>query len=100
MFLNITATITDWSDEDPSHPQCSITLEDNPLADFVELPENLATLRYCSILSGAVRGALEMVNMEVECAMIGEKVRGDDGDVMRVKFKRADTESYPFRDDD
>lgn len=41
-----------------------------------------------------------MVNMEVECVMIGEKVRGDDGDVMRLKFKRADTESYPFRDDD
>ena len=41
-----------------------------------------------------------MVNMDVECVMIAEKVRGDDADVMRVKFIKAGTESYPFRDDD
>lgn len=40
-------------------------LEDNPLADFVELPESLSTLRYSNLLPGVIRGALEMVNMEV-----------------------------------
>lgn len=36
-------------------------LEDNPLADFVELPEQLAGLKYSNLLCGVIRGALEMV---------------------------------------
>lgn len=37
-------------------------LTDNPLADFVELPEEYrAELRYCGLLCGVIRGALEMV---------------------------------------
>lgn len=36
-------------------------LEDNPLTDFVELPEQLQSLKYCNLLCGVVRGALEMV---------------------------------------
>ena len=36
-------------------------LEDNPLTDFVELPEGLAGLKYCNVLAGVIRGALEMV---------------------------------------
>ena len=30
-----------------SHAYCSIVLEENPLADFVELPEHLQDLRSC-----------------------------------------------------
>lgn len=37
-------------------------LEDNPLTDFVELPEQLSNLKYCNLLCGVVRGALEMVS--------------------------------------
>lgn len=36
-------------------------LTDNPLADFVELPEEYRDLKYCNLLCGVVRGALEMV---------------------------------------
>ncbi len=36
-------------------------LTDNPLADFVELPEEYRELKYCNVLAGVVRGALEMV---------------------------------------
>lgn len=36
-------------------------LEDNPLSDFVELPTSLQGLKYCNLLCGVVRGALEMV---------------------------------------
>ena len=38
-------------------------LEDNPLTDFVEIPEGYAGLRYCNVLCGIIRGALEMVRM-------------------------------------
>ena len=36
-------------------------LEDNPLTDFVELPEVYSGLMYCNVLCGIIRGALEMV---------------------------------------
>lgn len=36
-------------------------LEDNPLVDFVELPEDCSNLKYCNVLCGVIRGALEMV---------------------------------------
>ena len=34
-------------------------LEDNPLTDFVELPEGYQNLIYCNMLCGVIRGALE-----------------------------------------
>lgn len=43
-------------------PQHTQVLTDNPLADFVELPEEYrGELRYCGLLCGVIRGALEMV---------------------------------------
>ena len=38
-------------------------LEDNPLVDFVELPDNCSALKYCNVLCGVIRGALEMVKL-------------------------------------
>lgn len=59
MFLGVNATVTNWDAEGTC---CSIVLEDNPLVDFVELPDTCQGLHYCNILSGVIRGALEMVS--------------------------------------
>lgn len=40
---------------------CGQVLEDNPLVDFVELPEGCQRLSFCQLLCGVIRGALEMV---------------------------------------
>jgi trafficking protein particle complex subunit 3 len=58
MFLGVAATVSNWDAEGTT---CSLVLEDNPLVDFVELPDTCQGLRYCNILSGVIRGALEMV---------------------------------------
>lgn len=61
MFLNITPTVTNWSNDDK---QFSLVFEENPLADFVELPDDGRAqdeLWYSNILCGILRGALEMV---------------------------------------
>jgi hypothetical protein len=58
MFLGVTATVTNWDAEGTT---CSFVLEDNPLVDFVELPDTCQGLQYCNVLSGVIRGALEMV---------------------------------------
>jgi len=62
MFLGVTATVTNWDAEGTS---CSFILEDNPLVDFVELPDTCQGLQYCNVLSGVIRGALEMVSSSV-----------------------------------
>lgn len=59
MYLGITPSITNWS---PGGDEFSLILENNPLVDFVELPDNHSTLIYSNLLCGVLRGALEMVS--------------------------------------
>lgn len=62
VFLNITPTVTNWTTD---NKQFSLIFEENPLADFVELPDDGRAqneLWYSNMLCGVVRGALEMVS--------------------------------------
>lgn len=64
IFLNITPTVTNWTAD---NKQFSLVFEDNPLADFVELPDDGRAqdeLWYSNILCGIIRGALEMVGQQ------------------------------------
>ena len=61
IFLNITPTVSNWTAD---NKQFSLIFEENPLADFVELPDDGKAqdeLWYSNILCGVIRGALEMV---------------------------------------
>ena len=61
IFLNVTPIVTNWTSD---NKQFSLTFEENPLADFVELPDDGRAqdeLWYSNILCGILRGALEMV---------------------------------------
>ena len=40
----------------------SLYLEQNPLTEFVELPEDHPNLLFSNIICGVIRGALEMVS--------------------------------------
>jgi trafficking protein particle complex subunit 3 len=44
-------------------PYFTLTIDDNPLAEFVELPEEAieSGLWFSNVLCGVLRGALEMV---------------------------------------
>lgn len=62
MFLNITPTVANWTAD---NKQFSLLFDENPLADFVELPDDGRAqdeLWYSNILCGILRGALEMVS--------------------------------------
>jgi len=52
--------VTSWAADEKSF---SLVFDENPLADFVELPEDgpYENLWYSNILCGVIRGALEMV---------------------------------------
>ena len=51
-------TIANWN---LKQDEFSLILENNPLCDFVELPEDHPNLLYSNIVCGVLRGALEMV---------------------------------------
>ena len=95
MFLGIGAAVTNWNAEGTA---CTVVLEGNPLADFVELPEQYRDLSYCQMLCGVIRGALEMVNMRVECGFSKDALRGDDGYELSLKLLEVMPEVYPFDD--
>ena len=59
MFLGVTPAVTKWS---PASDEFSLVLDNNPLAEFVELPPGHEKLFYSNILCGVLRGALEMVS--------------------------------------
>ncbi|CAD6261855.1 unnamed protein product [Miscanthus lutarioriparius] len=123
MFLGVTATVTNWDAEGTS---CSLVLEDNPLVDFVELPDTCQGLQYCNLLSGVIRGGIgnvilsnvvlklfqnaysqlpetltvNMVSMKTEVTWVRDMLRGDDAYEMRVKLIKQIPEEYPYKDDD
>eukprot|EP00771_Trimastix_marina_P000943 gnl/Trimastix_PCT/1979.p2 GENE.gnl/Trimastix_PCT/1979~~gnl/Trimastix_PCT/1979.p2 ORF type:complete len:186 (+),score=43.63 gnl/Trimastix_PCT/1979:35-592(+) len=81
MFLGINVQVTNWN---PEGTKCTLVIRENPLTDFVELPENCSTLSYCNILCGVITGALEMVNMRVECHFTRDILHGDDVTELRL----------------
>uniref|UniRef100_A0A915PHK2 Trafficking protein particle complex subunit n=1 Tax=Setaria digitata TaxID=48799 RepID=A0A915PHK2_9BILA len=90
----VSAQVSNWS---AGNDEFSLILESNPLAEFVEVPSELAQdLRYSQILCGAIRGALEMMHMEVQVFIVQEHSQSVE---IRVKFIRILQESVPPGDD-
>lgn len=99
IFLNITPVVTNWSADSK---QFSLVFEENPLADFVELPDDSRAqdeLWYCSIFCGVLRGALEMMQMQVEVQFISDVLRGHDTTEMKVSLIRYIDDEMPQDDD-
>ncbi|KAL9863381.1 trafficking protein particle complex subunit 3-like protein isoform 1-T1 [Geothlypis trichas] len=61
MYLGVTPSV---SCNSVTGNEFSLILDKNPLVDFVEeLPAERASLCYCNLLCGVIRGALEMVHV-------------------------------------
>eukprot|EP01083_Nonionella_stella_P031413 86036_1 len=86
MFLGVAASVSDWSED---QKEFSLELKSNPLEDFVEIPESHAGLRYCNMLCGIIRGAMEMIQLRVECSIIQDALIGEDATVIRVCLKEV-----------
>ncbi|XP_057306740.1 trafficking protein particle complex subunit 3-like [Hydractinia symbiolongicarpus] len=91
-FLGITPQVTNWSS---AGDEFSLLFDSNPLAEFVELPEGHNNLWYSSILAGVIKGALEMVQMEVDAGFVQDVLRGDSITEMRVRFVKRLEDAVP-----
>jgi len=96
LYLSATVTITGWS---PAGDQFSIMMDQNPLAEFVELPPQYGGLRYSNVLAGVIRGACEMVQVEVVARFVTDQLCGDATTELRVKFNRRLEDAVPAGED-
>ena len=84
LFLGVAADVTAW---DFNGKSCSLHLRENPLSDFVILPQKLVnTLWYTNVLCGVVRGALDMLNIKVKAYFVRDILRGDEVTEIRVEL--------------
>lgn len=73
-----------------------LILAENPLAEFVELPqERPRDLWYSQVLCGVIRGALQMVQMDTDVYFVKDVLRGDDRTEIRVKLNRILKDEVP-----
>ena len=63
-----------------------IFFSDNPLNDYVELPDKFKGLWYSNMICGVIRGALEAINIKVECKYNKDTLKGNDLNEIRVKL--------------
>lgn len=92
MFLGITPQVTNWS---AAGDEFSLIMDANPLADFVELPDDHNQLNYSNILCGVIRGALESVQMAVDVRFVQDILKGDNQTEIRVKFIKRLEDALP-----
>ena len=98
MFLGVGVDVVDWNAEGT---KCELVLKDNPLEDFVELPEALKKLSYSIILCGVLEGALEAVNVQVKCRVAADALKGDKETRLSLQLQEylTDTAGEEYRDD-
>lgn len=97
MFLNITPTVENFS---PDGKAFSLILNENPLADFVDLlvvpdPKIQKDLWYSQILCGVLRGALQMIQLNTDIHFVRDVLRGDEKTEIRVKLIKILKDEVP-----
>eukprot|EP00002_Diphylleia_rotans_P009565 TRINITY_DN19955_c0_g1_i1.p1 TRINITY_DN19955_c0_g1~~TRINITY_DN19955_c0_g1_i1.p1 ORF type:complete len:187 (+),score=47.80 TRINITY_DN19955_c0_g1_i1:51-611(+) len=92
MFLGISPAIVNWNGE---YSEFSLLIDENPLTEFVELPEQYRGLHFSNLICGVIRGAMETLQMKIECKFVKDQLRGDDTTELRVILKEIMADEVP-----
>mmetsp|Transcript_18255 Transcript_18255/g.26207 ORF Transcript_18255/g.26207 Transcript_18255/m.26207 type:complete len:194 (+) Transcript_18255:67-648(+) len=86
MFLGISAEVQMINDS-----SFNLRIYENPLSLFVELPQEpkWKEMKYSNLYCGIIRGALEQVNLRVECKFLRDVLQGDEVNEIRVELKEV-----------
>lgn len=96
IYLGISPNISNWS---AGGDEFSLIFETNPMLEFVELPDNCTNLKYCNVLTGVLRGACEMVQLDITSKFIQDQLKGDNVTELRVKFIKTIQDAIPAGED-
>ncbi|CAI9587617.1 unnamed protein product [Staurois parvus] len=95
MYLGITPSTIGGND---GGNEFSLILDKNPLVDFVEeLPSGRPSLSYCNLLSGVLRGALEMIHLPAEVTFVQDRLKGDDVTEIGITFLKKNDDKKSKR---
>ncbi|KAL1131476.1 hypothetical protein AAG570_011093 [Ranatra chinensis] len=96
LYLGITPVITNWS---PAGDEFSLQFDSSPLTEFVELPDHCLGLKYCNVLTGVLRGACEMVQLDITSMFVQDHLKGDSITELRIKFIKRLEDAIPAGED-
>lgn len=96
MFLNVAAEVTTVSSDADT---MAITFAENPLALFVELPDEGESpmrqqLWYSNVLCGVIAGALSLVGFHIEATFVQDRLRGHATNEIRLHFLGREKENF------
>ena len=74
-----------------SNSNSNASTSDNKSKSSAQKPKN-AQLEYNAVYCGLIRGALEMLNMRVECSFVKSTLRGDDVNEIQVQLQEVMSE--------
>mmetsp|Transcript_25183 Transcript_25183/g.37056 ORF Transcript_25183/g.37056 Transcript_25183/m.37056 type:complete len:213 (-) Transcript_25183:236-874(-) len=105
MFLGATCDVANVASDGRAF---SLYLYDNPLTIFVELPPpeessplsgggggsggtecDMSKIQYSNVYCGVIRGALEQVNLRVDCKFVRDVLHGAEVNEIRVELKEV-----------
>lgn len=97
IYLASSPVIGNWS---AAADEFSLIWQDaNPLGDFVELGSEHEGLDYARLLCGCIRGALEMVQLDVDVSCLKDHLKGDNRTEFRVRYLRKLEDALPAGED-
>ncbi|XP_055348628.1 trafficking protein particle complex subunit 3-like [Paramacrobiotus metropolitanus] len=96
-YMGVQPFVGNWS---PSANEFSLIWEQtSPIGDFVEFPDSCRNLEYSRVLCGAVRGALEMVQIDVKVSIVREFLLGESATELKVHFTKRLEDALPVGED-
>lgn len=98
MFLNTTPTLSNWSQDGT---EFSLVCDEAIFGENIEIPDYLAKggLQYHSLLVGVIKGALEMIQIKVDCSVVRCPLLNAGGPLeVRIKFLKLIEDEIPPAD--